>query len=210
MESATPISHRSRLIVENRAGAAGAAAVTPAAILGSAQEILIQPMVDGMMMGDSHKSDAKTGGRRVREFVGDSCGCGGCAPHHEAQVQAQSPSGESPSSVAARAADAARAAAAAVHASSAAETTAEGARAPAAIVRREQGWSEAVAGAGHMRWRLRRTQAYGRAGRRRRAPEGAGGSLARLPRAASTSVGGLLRWWRRPGSRCANLPGVRA
>ena len=71
MESATPISHRSRLIVENRAGAAGAAAVTPAAILGSAQEILIQPMVDGMMMGDSHKSDAKPGGRRVREFVGD-------------------------------------------------------------------------------------------------------------------------------------------
>jgi len=56
--------------VENRAGAAGAAAMTPAAILGSVQEILIQPMVDGMMMGDSHKSDAKPGGRRVRKFVG--------------------------------------------------------------------------------------------------------------------------------------------
>jgi hypothetical protein len=59
-------------------------------------------------------------------------------PHHEAQVQVQSPSSEYPSSVVSRAADAARAAAAAVnaasdHASPVAAAMAEGARKQAAI-----------------------------------------------------------------------------
>ena len=91
-------------------------------------------------MDDSHRRDAEQGEAEGGAFADTSAADADhdAAPHHVAQVQAQSPSKESQSPVAARAADAARAAAAAVeaasdHASPAAATTAEGAQAPAAI-----------------------------------------------------------------------------
>ena len=97
-------------------------------------------------MDDSHRRDAEQGEAEGGAFADHDTSVitsaadadHDAAPHHVAQVQAQSPSKESQSPVAARAADAARAAAAAVeaasdHASPAAATTAEGAQAPAAI-----------------------------------------------------------------------------
>jgi hypothetical protein len=92
--------------------------------------------------GDSHTGDAEqseAGGPAFADALAADANIADAVPHHEAQaqLQAQFPSGESPSFVAARAADAAIAETAAVdaasdHASPAAASTAEGALAPAA------------------------------------------------------------------------------
>jgi len=92
--------------------------------------------------GDSHTGDAEqseAGGPSFADALAADANIADAVPHHEAQaqVQAQFPSGESPSFVAARAADAAIAETAAVdaasdHASPAAASTAEGALARAA------------------------------------------------------------------------------
>lgn len=96
--------------------------------------------------GDSHTGDAEqseAGGPAFADALAADANAADAVPHHEAQaqVQAQFPSGESLSFVAARAADAAIAAetaavdAASDHASPAAASTAEGALAPAAILK---------------------------------------------------------------------------
>jgi hypothetical protein len=100
--------------VKTLAGEATAAFVSLPAMLGSAQNILIQPVVDGATLTQATRNRAKLGPAFADALAADA-NIADAVPHHEAQaqLQAQFPSGESVSFVAARAADAAIAASAA-------------------------------------------------------------------------------------------------